>query len=113
MSHGMRQKLDGLQKLAQMVLDAQLAELRAIARARETCLAQLADLNRPFPEGDLHPMVVAEAELRFQRWADLRRAEINQILARKNVELEEARGAAGLAFGRAQALARLREAAGR
>ncbi len=105
-----RKKLAQLQGLAQMVLDAQLADLRAIARAREESLTHLADLNRPFPELDLHPVAAAEAGLRFQRWADLRRTEVNEILARQTVQMEEARSAAQTAFGRSTALARLRDA---
>jgi hypothetical protein len=108
MSGDRQRKLAVLQGLAQMVLDAQLAELRAIARAREASLTHLADLNRPFPESDLHPMVAAEAEIRFQRWADQRRAEVNQQLARQNVQLEDARLAAQTAFGRSTALSRLK-----
>lgn len=101
------QKLRALQGLAQMVLDAQLAELRAIAQAREDSLAHLADLNRSFQPSDMHPVAAAEAEIRFQRWADLRRSEINQVLARQNVQLDEARSAARTAFGRARALGQL------
>lgn len=104
-----KQRLSGLQDLAQMVLDAQLAELRQIARARDESLAHLAELNRPFAETDLNPIAAAEAEIRFQRWADLRRAEVNQTLARQTVQLQEARSAAQTAFGRANALAKLRD----
>lgn len=112
MTGAAREKLAQLQGLAQMVLDAQLADLRAIARARDDSLAHLADLNRPFPASDLHPVAAAEAEIRFQRWADLRRAEVNQLLARQTVQMEVARGAAQLAFGRSTALARLRDTTG-
>jgi hypothetical protein len=109
MSRPDAQKLAGLQGLAQMILDGHLARVRAIARAREESLAHLADLNRPFEPSDLHPVAAAEAEMRFQRWADLRRAEVNQLLARQNVEMEEARSAAKLAFGRSSALSQLRD----
>lgn len=104
-----KQRLSGLQDLAQMVLDAQLAELRQIARARDESLAHLAELNRPFAETDLNPIAAAGAAIRFQRWADLRRAEVNQTLARQTVQLQEARAAAQTAFGRATALAKLRD----
>jgi hypothetical protein len=107
-----QQKLAQLQALAQMVLDAQLAELRAIARARDESLAHLAHLNRSFAQSDLHPMAAAEAEIRFQRWADQRRAEINQTLARQTVLLDQSRSAAQLAFGRTTALSALRDRGG-
>lgn len=99
--------LAALQGLAQLVLDARLSELGALARAREAALTRLADLNRTFDVPDLHPVAAAEADLRFQRWADLRRAEVNATIARQNVALEELRAAARLAFGRAAALSRL------
>lgn len=100
-------KLAALQGLAQLVLDARLSEVKALARARDEALARLADLNRSFEVADLHPVAAAEAEIRFQRWADLRRAEVNETIARQNVRLEELRDAARLAFGRATALSRL------
>lgn len=109
MNRGDKGKLKGLQSLAQIILDARLNDLQAIARAREESLARLADLNRPFAPSDLHPVAAAEADLRFQRWADLRRAEVNEALARQNVKMEEVRAEAREAFGRAQALSRLQD----
>ncbi len=109
MSAADKRRLAGLHEVAQLVLDAHLADVRQIVRVRDESLAHLAELNRPFGETDLHPIVAAEAEIRFQRWADLRRAEVNQILARQTVQLEEARTAAQIAFGRAGALAKLRD----
>lgn len=105
-------KLAQISTLAQLVLDGALADLRKLAHDRDESLARLADLNRPFPESDLHPMAAAEAEIRFHRWADLRRAEVNLVLARQIVAVEEGRQKAQLAFGRATALTRLRDAKG-
>jgi hypothetical protein len=45
--------------------------------------------------------------VRYQHWADLRRAEINLVLARQTVDWMEARGAAQSAFGRAEVLRQL------
>lgn len=105
-------KFKALQGLAQLILDARLSELQALAREREQSQARLADLNRSFAPSDLHPVAAAEAELRFQRWADLRRAEVNAVIARQEVRLDELRGAARAAFGRAQALSRLGDQGG-
>lgn len=103
-----KRRLGNLQDLAQMVLDAKLADLRLIVRARDASLAHLAELNRPFAETDLNPIAEAEAAIRFQRWADMRRAEVNQILARQTAMLHEMHSATQTAFGRANALAKLR-----
>lgn len=101
------EKLARLAGLARMALDLQLAALRKAAEARQASLDRLADLERPEMPTDLSPTVVGEVSVRYQRWADHRRAEINQILARQTVTWGEAREAAGLAFGRNEALAAL------
>lgn len=102
-----KRRLRAVQDLAGMVLDARLTELSSIARAREESLARLAALDRPAKELDLNPLAAAEAAMRYQRWADHRRAEINEILARQSAALEEARARAAQAFGRSTVLARL------
>ena len=49
----------------------------------------------------------------YGRWADARRAEINQVLARQTGQWIEARDAAKIAFGKADALRRLMERLGK
>lgn len=107
MSGDEKRRLRAVQGLAGMVLDARLTELAAIARARDESLAHLAALDCPPAETDLNPLAAAEALMRYQRWADQRRAEINETLARQSAALEEARARAAQAFGRADVLARL------
>lgn len=106
-----KRRLKAVQDLAGVVLDARLSELSAIARAREGSLSRLAALDRPVSPADLNPIAAAEAAVRYQHWADQRRAEINETLARQTVALEEARRRAAQAFGRAEVLARLAAAA--
>ncbi|WP_102224049.1 hypothetical protein [Acidimangrovimonas sediminis] len=98
-------KLAALGRLSQMRLDAELARLRAAARAREASLAALEALKAPDESpGDLSPVAAGLAQLSYRRWAEARRAEINVTLARQTAEWAEARDRAALAFGRTQSL---------
>jgi hypothetical protein len=65
---------------------------------------QIAALDHPAePEGlDLAP--AAQVALRYQLWADIRRAELNTVLARQTADWLAAREDARHAFGRAEAL---------
>jgi hypothetical protein len=100
------EQLKRLEVLAGLMLDARLTDLQSCTHAREETLARLAGLAAPAPTQDSLPQVAAElAALNYQRWADARRAELNQILARQTAAWLDARGAAQQAFGKTQALA--------
>lgn len=106
-----RQDLQKLNDLAGLMLDHQLEQLRRAAEAKaqsEAALTRLAAPVAPAPEG-LEGASAALAGLAYQRWADARRAEINQTLARQTHHWMEARDAAQKAFGKADALRRLIE----
>lgn len=106
-----RQNLQKLKDLAGLMLDHRLEHLRRAAEAKaqsEAALARLAIPPAPAPEG-LEGASAALAGLAYQRWADARRAEINQTLARQTHHWMEARDAAQKAFGKADALRRLME----
>lgn len=103
-----RARLAALGAIGQLMLDARLAELRAAAAARAQSLDRLEALvARPAP--DLEPIAAAQAELRYQRWAEARRAEINLQLARQTAAWMAAEEAARQAFGKTEALRLLRE----
>ena len=93
-----------LGQITQLLLDVKLADLHAAAAKRQHSLDLLASLNTAAPPTDLSPVAAHQAELRYQLWADLRRAEINLVLARQTADLHIARDAAGHAFGKDQAL---------
>ena len=98
-----------LGQITQLLLDTKLADLRALAAKRQHSLDLLGNLNRPAVQTDL-PIVAAHlAEVRYQSWADIRRAEINVILARQTAEMYVARDAARCAFGRNQAFQALKD----
>jgi len=90
--------------LTDLMLNASLTSLQSAAAARTASLDRLADLDQTTLATDLPNLALAEVEIRYQRWADQRRAEINLTLARQTAAWIEARQAAALAFGKAQAL---------
>ncbi len=99
--------IDRLAKISAMMLDVRLADLRRAARACDESRAHLAALQVA-PSDDADPVTAAQVELRYQLWADGRRAEINTTLARQTAEWMEARDAARTAFGKAEVLRKLR-----
>lgn len=104
-----REKLAQLHQVSQLMLDVRLFALDIAARARQSSLDHLAELNRPSPQTDLDPVVGGEVAMRYQRWADQRRSAINLDLARQTAEWAEAREGAAMAFGRNAVIGKLRE----
>jgi hypothetical protein len=97
-----------LAQLAELVLDSRLTLLQAAARAKQDCEAQLSGLGQiPQSEPNLVGVSAELAGLQYQRWADARRAELNQMLARRTVTWMEARDEARVAFGKRQVLAQM------
>jgi hypothetical protein len=93
-----------LGQISQLILDVKLAALHVATGKRQQSLDLIANLNLPSAPGDLSPVAAHHAELRYQHWADARRAEINLLLARQTAEMHLARDEAGQAFGKNQAL---------
>lgn len=97
--------LKKLRQLADLQLDHRLALLRNAAEAKARSEAALAALAQPVePAPDLMGAAADLAAMTYQRWADLRRAEINQCLARQTRDVMEARAEAERAFARNEAL---------
>ena len=90
--------------VAQLMLDHRLAQLRTASNQLDRSKMQLQAVNAAAVAADL-PLVSAEkVGLVYDRWADIRRAELNLVIANQTVEMIEARNDAGAAFGRLQAL---------
>ena len=102
--HDTADRIARLRSLADLLLDMRLSDLRTVAAARAESLERLADLDRAPPASDLPDLAAAEVAMRYQSWADQRRAEINLTLARQTATWIEARDDARLAFGKSQAL---------
>jgi hypothetical protein len=102
-----QERIDRLAKLSRLVLDVALSEVERAARARAESRDLLAGLASASAPAELATIAGARAELRYQQWAEARRAEINVILARQTAEWMQAREAARHAFGRAEVLREL------
>ena len=97
-----------LRALSEMVLDARLANLRAKAEARQSTMDKLNGLCAPTPTLDDKAGVAdAVAALNFQIWAEARRADLSQNLARQTAEWMDSRDQARLAFGQARGFEKL------
>lgn len=103
-----KDQINRLQKIAGLQLDLRLNDLHAAARARQESLDRLAGLNVP-QASDLPAIAAAQADILYQRWAEARRAEINQTLSRQTAEWHEAQTHARRAFGQTQALRAIAE----
>ncbi len=95
-----------LAALADLVLQDRLAKLRSAAAARSQTASKIAALAETPAEG-LDPLVAAQQSLRYQRWADMRRQELNLVLARQTAAWMTAHAAASEAFGRAEVIEKL------
>ena len=111
-------QMQRLQQVAGLLFDSKLVDLKAAARAMQETKDHLVDLIAlPVQACELPATTMAVTGLRYDRWADVRRAELNLTLARQTAEWLDARDAARLAFGKTQALdavkAKMRAAAAR
>jgi hypothetical protein len=93
-----------LAELAQLMLDHRLAQLRSSADQLDQSRMQLGAINRAAEPADLDPVISAKVGLGYDRWADVRRADLNLVIARQTAAWLGAQGEARTAFGRVQAL---------
>lgn len=100
-------RIDRLQQIASLILDARLAEVQVAERARQESLSHLQALR--VPQQGVEDVASAQVALRYEQWADMRRGQINMTLARQTVTWMEAQDRARDAFGRAEALRKLNE----
>lgn len=98
------QDLARLQDLAQLTLDHRLGQMRTATQALDRSKAQLAAISEGARAADLPLVAGARAGLTYQRWADLRKSELNLVIARQSAACLAARDDAKAAFGRLEAL---------
>jgi hypothetical protein len=96
--------LTRLAEVAQLMLDHRLGRLRDASAQLDRSRMQLLAINRAAGTADLPLAAAGKVALAYDRWADVRRAELNLVIARQTAEMLEARSDAGIAFGRLQAL---------
>ncbi len=102
-------ELARLAKLAQLMLDHKLGVLKETSDRLEQSRLQRSALDQAPPPVELEPILCSRIGLDYERWADVRRSELNLVIARQTAAWIEARGDAQTAFGRVQALQRLAE----
>lgn len=104
------QKMARLRALTQMVLDSHLGDLRAKASQRQATIEKLEGLRAPTPMlDDAAGISDALAALNFQIWAEARRAELSQTLARQTAVWLDSRDQARQSFGKARGFEKLVE----
>jgi len=101
-----RKMMSNLEKIGDMLFDKQMHALQTAAAERNHILALLRDLT---PKSVNEPQTIAEAQaaLRYDRWADARRADINLVLATKTAEWLQAKENAERAWARADVLKKI------
>lgn len=102
-----QQDLDRLELLAQLRLDHQLARMRTAAMALDRSKTQLRAIDAAPLSADLTLVSGAMVEISYQRWADLRRSELNLVIARQTADWLAEREKAKTAFGQRRALREL------
>jgi hypothetical protein len=101
-------RLKALTGVSNLIKDMALNNLRAAEAERALLHDRLRVLSQsPSLPEDLPPAALHEVTLRYQRWAELRRREIEVSLARQNALCDRARDAARQAFGRDAVLTEL------
>lgn len=98
------QKLQGLQRIASLLLDQQLLALRMAEQQRQTTLDMIASLDRCDPQLDVSLQSAAKAALLYQAWADLRRKDLNTKLQQQTAIVLAKQDSARLAFGKQSVL---------
>ena len=101
-------RLPQLQRISHLVKDLHLAALRRAEAERAALLDRIATLReRPSVPEDLPPAVAVDVAMRYDRWADLRRREIEVAMKTKAAECDTLRDRARLSVGRDEALSKL------
>ena len=98
-------RLPALLTISHLIRDLHLAALRKAEAERAALLDRIATLReRPSPPEDLAPAVAVEVAMRYDRWAELRRREIEVALKLKLAECDRLIAQARLSVGRDGAL---------
>lgn len=93
-----------ISELAELMLEHRLGLLRKTRNDLDRSKQQLQAIDSAAEPADL-PLVAGQAVgLTYERWANVRRADLNLVIARQTVSWISAREDAGTAFGRLQVL---------
>lgn len=90
--------------LADLLLDHRLSQMRQAAAQLERSQMQMAAIEKAAAPADLPEVISGLVGVDYRRWADVRKAELNIVMARQTAAAIAARAEAEMAFGRVQAL---------
>jgi hypothetical protein len=90
--------------LADLLLQHRLGQMRRTSALLERSRAQMAAIDQGAAAADLPDVMAERVACDYRRWADARKAELNEVLARQTLDVIAAREEAQYAFGRMQAL---------
>lgn len=90
--------------LADLLLQHRLGQMRQTSALLERSRAQMAAIDQGAAAADLPEVMADRVACDYRRWADARKAELNEVLARQTLDVMAARAEAQFAFGRMQAL---------
>ena len=90
--------------LADLLLQHRLGQMRQASARLDRSRAQMAAIDKGAAPADLPEVMAERVACDYQRWADARKAELNEVLARQTLDVLAARAEAETAFGRLQAL---------
>lgn len=100
MSHDMTR----IAELAQLMLENRLSQLRTARSELDRSKLQLRAIDTAAEPADLPIVAGQTVGLTYERWANVRRSDLNLVIARQTVSWISARDDAGTAFGRLQVL---------
>ena len=90
--------------LSDLLLQHRLGQMRLASARLERSRAQMAAIDKAAAPADLPDVTADRVACEYRRWADARKAELNEVIARQALDALDARAAAETAFGRVQAL---------
>jgi hypothetical protein len=93
-------RIAGLARITGLIMEQQLAVLRARKAAQTGTRQHIAALDRRTEAEDVALAASAQAGLRYAAWADRRKAVLNVTLAQQTVAVMEAEDGARVAFAR-------------
>jgi hypothetical protein len=99
-------KLARLEQISRLLRDIGLSKLQQTALERQKSLDALARLDG-VTSGGADGLLEANVRLRYERWADMRRRDINLQLAEQTAKWLDAKRAARHDFGRYESLQKL------
>ena len=102
-------QLAALGRIADLMLDQRLQVLLRAQDARTATKDRIAALEQPQDLDACSLQASVQAQMLYQAWADMRRKDLNLVLAKQTVKVMEVESDARLAFGKQSALRQLQD----